>query len=81
MLICMLLFGGIATGLSFNDPEASFRQVMEIGTVYLPGCTIAWVLIGLGHLIFALHFLLMLLRIGQPGGAATLFAPIGEEKH
>jgi hypothetical protein len=27
----------------------------------------------LGHTIFALHFLLMLLRIGQPGGSATVF--------
>ena len=38
-------------------------------------------MIGIGHLVFALHFLLMLLRIGQPGGEPTLFAPIGEEKH
>ena len=39
-----------------------------------------WILIGAGHLIFCMHFLLMLLRIGQPGGDPTLFAPIGEEE-
>jgi cytochrome c oxidase cbb3-type subunit 1 len=51
-----------------------------MGEVYLPGRSIAWALIALGHIVFAFHFLLMLLRIGQPGGAATLFAPVGEEE-
>ena len=81
MMIAMLFFGGVASGLSFVDPEASFGQIMDIGSVYLPGRTIAWGLISAGHVIFGLHFLLMLLRIGQPGGEPTLFAPIGEEKH
>jgi cytochrome c oxidase cbb3-type subunit 1 len=31
-------------------------------------------------LIFGLHFLLMLLRIGQPAGEATMFVPVGEEE-
>jgi cytochrome c oxidase cbb3-type subunit 1 len=39
------------------------------------------VLVGIGHLIFALHFGLMLLRIGQPGGQPTLFATHDEEAH
>jgi cytochrome c oxidase cbb3-type subunit 1 len=81
MMIALLIFGGIASGISFVDPEASFGQIMDIGSVYLPGRTIAWALISAGHIIFGLHFLLMLLRIGQPGGEPTLFAPIGEEKH
>ncbi len=82
MVIAMLLFSGISTGLSFADPEASFIQVMEVNNVYQIGRSIAWSMVALGHLIFGLHFLLMLLRIGQPGGEATLFAPIGgEEKH
>jgi cytochrome c oxidase cbb3-type subunit 1 len=38
-------------------------------------------MVGAAHLIFALHFILMLLRIGQPGGEPTLFAPLDEEKH
>lgn len=81
MMIAMLLFGGIASGLSFVDPHATFAQIIQIGFVYLPGRSLAWFLISIGHLIFALHFALMLLRIGQPGGEATLFVPIEEEKH
>ena len=80
MLIAMLLFSGISTGLTFVDPDASFGQAMQISATYQIGRTIAWVMIAAGHLVFALHFLLMLLRIGQPGGEPTLFAPIGEEE-
>lgn len=81
MLIAMLIFGGIATGSALADPEALFSQIIEAGAVYYIAGTIAWGMILVGHLVFALHFLLMLLRIGQPGGEPTLFAPIGEEKH
>jgi cytochrome c oxidase cbb3-type subunit 1 len=45
------------------------------------GRTLGLIFLSLGQLIFALHFLLMLLRIGQPGGQATLFAPLAEESH
>jgi cytochrome c oxidase cbb3-type subunit 1 len=80
MLICMLLFSGLSTGLSLIDPEATFGQAAQVSAVYEVGRTIAWGLVALGHLVFALHFVLMLLRIGQPGGEPTLFAPIGEEE-
>ncbi len=80
-LITMLLLSGVATGLSFVDPNATFGQIIQITSVYQFGRSLAWVIIGIGHLIFAAHFALMLLRIGQPGGQATLFAPIEEETH
>jgi cytochrome c oxidase cbb3-type subunit 1 len=81
MMIAMLLFAGLATGLAFNDPEATWSQVIQLTQVYFPGHTIAFLLVSISHLVFGLHFLLMLLRIGQPGGQPTLFAPIGGEKH
>jgi cytochrome c oxidase cbb3-type subunit 1 len=80
MLVAVLLIDGLTTGFAFADPEASFVQVMQESSLYIPGRVIAWLLILAGNLIFALHFLLMLLRIGQPGGDPTLFAPIGEEE-
>jgi cytochrome c oxidase cbb3-type subunit I len=81
MAIAMLAFAGLASGLSLADPEANFAQIIQIGEVYLPGHTIAYGLIALAHVIFGLHFLLMLLRIGQPGGEPTLFDVPGEEHH
>ena len=81
MAIAMLAFSGLAAGLSLADPEATFAQIIQIGEVYLPGHTIAYFMIALAHLVFGLHFLLMLLRIGQPGGEPTLFGAPVEESH
>ena len=80
MLVATLMIGGLATGFAFADPEASFGQAMQVGSLYLPGTILAWLMIGAGHLVFGLHFLLMLLRIGQPAGEPTMFMPIGEEE-
>jgi len=80
-LIVSLAVGGIASGAALADPGMIFSQVIEDGVRYHIGATLGWVMLALGHVIFAFHFLLMLFRIGQPGGEPTLFAPIGEEKH
>ncbi len=80
-LISLMMFAGLAQGLSFIDPEANFSQILQVGQLYFPGRTLALLLISGAHVVFALHFLLMLLRIGQPGGEPTLFAPLGSEKH
>jgi cytochrome c oxidase cbb3-type subunit I len=77
----VLICAGLAQGLSLADPAATFPQIIEIAAVYFPGRVIALLLVAAAHVIFALHFLLMLLRIGQPGGEPTLFAPLDEEKH
>jgi cytochrome c oxidase cbb3-type subunit 1 len=82
LLVVVLILSGLSAGTTMNDPEASFLQSVQISSFFLPGRILALIMIGAGHLIFGLHFLLMLLRIGQPGGEPTLFAPLGEEaKH
>jgi hypothetical protein len=48
---------------------------------YLRGQTIAWVPLIVAHLLFFIHFIAMLLRLGQPSGEATLFAPFTEGEH
>jgi cytochrome c oxidase cbb3-type subunit 1 len=79
--VVSLLLAGIATGVGLADPENNFTQVIQFGQFYLPGRIIGLAMITLGHTAFGLHFLLMLLRIGQPGGRATLFAHAGEVRH
>ena len=73
MVVCMLLLTGISMGGRMADPESLFSQVIGSSLEYLAGRILAMLMMTLGHAIFALHFLLMLLRIGQPGGSATLF--------
>jgi cytochrome c oxidase cbb3-type subunit 1 len=80
LLVITLLISGLMTGSALADPAISFKQAMETSTLLMPGRIGGWILLGIGHLIFGMHFLLMLLRIGQPGGDPTLFAPIGEEE-
>jgi cytochrome c oxidase cbb3-type subunit 1 len=81
LMIISTALGGIATGAALADPDVIFSQINEIGSLYYIGRTIGWIMIFLAHLIFGLHFLLMLLRIGQPGGEPTLFASLEEETH
>ncbi|MDB6153216.1 MAG: hypothetical protein JWL90_1669 [Chthoniobacteraceae bacterium] len=80
-IIAMMAFSGLSAGLTMIDPDATFSQVIQIGQVYFAGSSLAYVFIIFAHLFFALHFLLMLLRIGQPGGEPTLFANPGQETH
>ncbi len=80
LLVFILILTGLSAGSALNDPDASFLQSMQINSFYMPGRILALIMISIGHLVFGLHFLLMLLRIGQPGGEPTLFAPIGEEE-
>lgn len=81
MVILVLLFGGIYHGATLGAPEALFSQVIESYYPFHVGRTLGLFFLSLGQLVFALHFLLMLLRIGQPGGQATLFAPIADDSH
>jgi len=82
MAVVVMLFAGIASGMRATDPDSLFSQILVNSSAYLPGRTLALILVTLGHTAFGLHFLLMLLRIGQPAGQATLFAPLDEEiKH
>jgi cytochrome c oxidase cbb3-type subunit 1 len=80
-IAALLILGGIAQGFTLNDPDGTFVQAIGVLHPFLVGRTFCLLLVAAGHVIFALHFLLMLLRIGQPGGEATLFAPMDEESH
>jgi cytochrome c oxidase cbb3-type subunit 1 len=73
MFIFMLLLTGISMGGALRNPEGLFTQVIGSGLEFISGRMIAFFLVTIGHGLFALHFLLMLLRIGQPGGEPTLF--------
>lgn len=80
LAVVPLLLSGIAAGAQALDPDSQFAQIVTNGVAYLPGRMVGLFFVTIGHTAFGLHFLLMLLRIGQPGGQATLFAPIGAEE-
>lgn len=81
-IIALFLFGGLATGFALNEPTAdqmAFYNVSGIGNAYMPVKTyIGYVFFGVAQVVFAFHFLLMRLRIGQPAGEPTLLETPGE---
>ncbi len=79
LAVVMLFIGGVNQGLAWNNPQLSPVDVVQTQTPYLIGASVAWILLASAHFIFLLHFLAMLLRLGQPGGQPTLFATDEEE--
>ena len=85
MSIVMLIVAGLAQGDAQSvirigegaDPHADFMLSVSAMLPFLIGRVMAQLLLCLGNLTFALHFLLMLLRLGRPSGPEpTLFAPM-----
>lgn len=81
MAVGVMLFAGLAAGARALDETSLFSQILYNSSAYFSGRMLALILVTLGHTAFGLHFLLMLLRIGQPAGAPTLIAPLDEEDH
>jgi cytochrome c oxidase cbb3-type subunit 1 len=90
LLILMLLISGFVQGWAWNTPvqpdavDAAARYLSPTQVVtqimpYLAGRSNSWILLGVAHLLFFVHFIAMLLRLGQPSGEPTLFAPIEKE--
>lgn len=74
-MVIILTVGGFMQGLAMRDATVSFKDVVETTLVYKTFRSVSGVLLTVGHLAFAFHFLLMLLRLGRPGGGPTLFRP------
>lgn len=68
-----LMLSGIASGAGLDSPDLNFRQVLELGASYYWARVISFVLLTIGFLAFALNFLLIAVRVGQPAGEPTLF--------
>lgn len=69
----MLVLSGLASGSILNEADSTFSQVIETGSAYYWGNTISYGILWVAYSAFALHFLLVALRIGQPAGEPTLF--------
>ena len=82
-MILLLIVSGFVQGQSWNDPVSypHANEVIDQIMPYLIGRSIAWIPLIIAHLLFFVHFIAMLLRLGQPSGTPTLFAPIEEGGH
>ncbi len=71
LLVLMLFVGGLTQGADLLDGDAPFIQSLVSTLPFLRGRMLASVMLLLGHALFALHFVIMILRLGHPGGTAT----------
>jgi cytochrome c oxidase cbb3-type subunit 1 len=75
-MVLVLTVGGLIQGLGLRDANVSFKDIVENTLFYKTVRSGTGILITIGHLAFAFHFLLMLIRLGRSGGGPTLFKPV-----
>lgn len=81
VMVAALSLGGIIQGFGLNDPEINFMTVLASTIPWLWIRSFSGLLILAGHLIFALSFVLILLKAGNQRRSATLFVqPSNPEK-
>jgi len=74
-----LTIGGWLQGLAMLDGARPFMESVALTLPYLRARSIGGALMTLGHLVFATHFLLMVLKIGPVRDApATFYTPKGQ---
>jgi cytochrome c oxidase cbb3-type subunit 1 len=74
ILTIMFLVSGLVQGAGWNSPEMPTNETVIHSVVpFFAGRLLGWGFLIVSHLIFALHYLTMLLRLGRPSGKPTLF--------
>jgi cytochrome c oxidase cbb3-type subunit 1 len=81
LMVIVLKIAGIWQGEALANPAVQFQTSVERTIPFLIGRSLSGVLLTIGHLVFAYHFFLMLMRLGRPAGSgATLFMPPEEAR-
>jgi len=75
-MVLILTVGGLMQGLMMRDAAIGFDKIVENMAVYKYFRSVSGVLLTVGHVVFAFHFALMLLRLGRTEGGPTLFRPL-----
>lgn len=73
ILTVMLLVGGVVEGAMWSNPGVHSDTAISSLAGFFAGDILAWIFLAGAHLLFALHYLTMLLRLGRPAGRPTLF--------
>jgi len=74
-----LTIGGWLQGMAMLDAARPFMESVAVTLPYLKARSVGGGLMTLGHLVFATHFLLMVLKLGPARHApATFYAPKGQ---
>jgi cytochrome c oxidase cbb3-type subunit 1 len=67
--------GGLIQGVQMANPNISFNNVLEGTLPWLKARSISGILLSIGHMLFAYHFVLMLVGLGRKSGNPTYLNP------
>jgi cytochrome c oxidase cbb3-type subunit 1 len=74
-----LTVAGWKQGVYLLTADTPFMDIVRMTIPYLEARTLGGALMTMGHLVFAFHFLAMLLRRGESRDQPTLFRPVKKE--
>ena len=80
LTILVLTIAGLFQGKDWNNPLVDNPTVAQTTLPLLRGAFIGGLLLLFGHVVFALHFLFMILRLGQISDEPTWMAPLNTEE-
>lgn len=76
LMVISLSVGGIFQGLALHNPSVNFMETLTIVWPYRLARSISGVILLIAHILFAVHFVFLALRIGKPRTEPTLLATI-----
>ena len=81
LMVFLLVVSGISQGFAWNDP-AEYKSNVAVTDAFMSFLRVgglAWLLLIASIVVFKLHFLIMILGIGNPNGGPVVLAHVEEE--
>ena len=79
LMILMLLVAGMVQGKDMNNAALSFSESTQSILPYMRGRSLSGMLLSVAHVIFAVHFGMMLFGLGRTASLPTFLNPQDEE--
>lgn len=80
LMVAALTFGGMIQGFALHDPQVNFMSILDLVWPWRLARSVGGVLMFAAHIVFAVLFVMMLLKIGKRQAEPTLFADPQPEK-
>jgi|688.fasta_scaffold18566_3 cytochrome c oxidase cbb3-type subunit 1 len=80
MMVVVLTIGGVLQGLALLDPGITFMATLDYTKPWLFLRSVSGVLLTAGHIVFAVSFTMLLLKVGVRKESPTLFGAEQESK-
>lgn len=73
IMVAALTIGGVLQGFGLNDPQVTFNSIIEFSWIWRAIRSLSGFALLLAHILFAISFTLMVLKVGQKTSRPTYF--------